>query len=130
MPFSGSQQTRFAFGMGGGTRPAGVFAGKEAFLFSSAGIRPGWYSISDLQYEELFHAQARIEANGNAVWAYWRPGAPRGSANLKLNLALIEQEAESNATWARWAPGVQTGNVSGNLQLDIHAALAANFVLS
>jgi hypothetical protein len=90
------------------------------------GIPAGWYSIANALADQEFVAIMRQEANDAAVWAYWLAGAPRGSANLRLDLNVIRTEADGSAAWARWAPGTQPGN-TGNLQIDMRAALTANF---
>lgn len=91
-----------------------------------SGIPTGWYSIPNVLAEQDFVREMRVEASGAGVWAYWLPGAIRGTANLELNIAVISAEASGSAVWARWAPGSQPGN-TGNLQLDMVGALNANF---
>ncbi len=90
------------------------------------GIPTGWYSIANALADQEFIAIMRQEASDDGVWAYWLSGAPRGTANLRLNLDVIRAEADGSAAWARWAPGT-TGRNSGNLQIDMRAALTANF---
>lgn len=102
----------------------------------AAGIPTGWYSIPNVVKDPEFVALMRAEAEGSAVWASWVLGVglgsspvPKGSSNLNLNIALIQDEAEDQAGWARWAPGTQPEN-TGNLQLDMDAAITASFVLT
>ena len=102
----------------------------------ASGIPAGFFSIANCVKDIDFRALMYAEAEGSAVWALWVLGVdlgsepvPKGSANLELNIALIQNEAEGTATWARWAPGAQPEN-TGNLQLDMTAALIADFVLS
>ena len=78
----------------------------------------------------------RAEAEGAGVWATWALGVDlgsnpliKGSANLALNIALIQDEAEAVATWARWGPGLAEEN-TGNLQLNMTLAITASFILS
>lgn len=91
-----------------------------------SGIPTGWYTMPNVLAEQDFMREARVEANTNGVWAYWLPGAPQGSANLRLDLDIIRAEADGSAVWARWAPAT-TGRNSGNLQLNMVLALEANF---
>jgi len=102
----------------------------------AAGIPEGFFSIANCVKDLDFRTLMRAEAEGLAVWAEWLGGVnlgsnpiPKGSANLELDIALIQNEAEDVATWARWAPGAQPEN-TGNLQLNMRLAIAANFVLS
>ncbi len=102
----------------------------------AAGIPAGWFSIPNVVKDPDFVTLMRAEADGSAVWAAWLLGVdlgsnpiPKGSANLELNIALVQNEAEDNAGWARWAPGTQPEN-TGNLQLDMAAAITASFILT
>jgi hypothetical protein len=97
--------------------------------YDLTGIPVGWYSIPNVLADQDFVALMREEAtNGGADWAYWLPGAPRGTANLRLDMNIIRVEATSGgADWARWAPGTRPGN-TGNLQLNMQEALNADFL--
>lgn len=95
-------------------------------LWDLTGIPAGWYSIANALADRDFVAIMREEASNNATWAYWLPGAPRGTATLRLDLQVIRDEADGDAEWARWAPGT-TGNNSGNLQLNLQEALTVDF---
>lgn len=90
------------------------------------GIPDGWYSMAYVLADQDFMREARVEADTTGVWAYWLPGAPHGSANLRLNYTAIRAEASGAAAWARWAPGT-SGRNTGNLQLNMVLALTANF---
>lgn len=69
------------------------------------------------------------EANGAAVWAKWLPGAIHGTANLRLQIAIVRAMASGAATWARWPAGSpQVPRTNSTLQLDASAAIAANFL--
>lgn len=100
-----------------------------ACSYDLTGIPAGWRSIPNVLADRDFVALMRIEATtGGGNWAYWLPGAIQNSANLQLNMAIIRIEATSGgANWARWAPGTQPGN-TGNLQMDMRAALNADFL--
>lgn len=91
-----------------------------------SGIPEGWYSMAYVLADQDFMREARVEADGAAEWAYWLPGAPHGTANLRLDYATIRAEANGAAAWARWAPGT-TGQNTGNLQLNMVLALTVNF---
>ena len=70
------------------------------------------------------------ECDGDGVWAQWRAGtsvSPRGTSNCQVASELVRQEANGSAVWARWAPGTTAKN-SADLQLDVRAALNADFV--
>jgi hypothetical protein len=97
--------------------------------YDLTGIPIGWYSVQFALADQEFIVLMRDEAtNGGADWAYWLPGVPRNTANLRLDMAVIQAEATSGgADWARWAPGTQPGN-TGNLQLNMQEALNADFL--
>jgi len=97
-----------------------------ACTWDTTGIPAGWYSIATVLADDDFRREMRVEADGDAGWAYWLPGAPRGSANLRLDLSVIRAEANADADWARWAPGTRAGN-TGNLQLNMIEAFSADF---
>ncbi len=95
--------------------------------YSLVGIPAGWYSIPNVLADQDFVALMRTEATtGGADWAYYLPGVPQGTANLRLDMIIIRAEAQGAAEWARWAPGTQPGN-TGNLQLNMQLALNADF---
>ena len=102
------------------------------------GILSGFFSISNCLKDPDFLDEMRKEAEDiTPIWCKWDAGfdlptdpVPKRTGNLNLNLSLIQNEAEGlNPTWGRWAPGVQRGN-TGNLQLNMRLAIAANFVLT
>jgi hypothetical protein len=96
--------------------------------YDLTGIPIGWYSIANATADQDFVLLMRDEAtNGGGDWAYWLPGVPQNSANLRLDMNVIRTEASSGgADWARWAPGTQPGNTA-NLQLNMQDALNADF---
>ena len=66
-------------------------------------------------------------------------GAALGlSLTMQQVIARAKQEADGNAVWATWKPGVLTPldslgvlpKASGNLNFDIDAAIAADFVVT
>lgn len=96
--------------------------------YDLTGIPDGWYSIANVLVDQEFLELMRIEATtGGADWAYFLFGTTQGSANLRLDMAIITDEANGTADWARWAPDTQPGN-TGNLQLHMLDALAADFL--
>lgn len=99
-----------------------------ACSYDLSGIPSGWYSIASVLADQDFVREMREEAtNGGGDWAYWLADAPRGTANLRLDMTVIRVEATSGgADWARWAPGTQPGNTA-NLQLNMIEALNADF---
>ena len=99
------------------------------------GIPAGFFSIANCVKDPDFLNFMRVQAEGAGVWCSWVAGVdlgsepvPKGTANLELNIALIQNEAEGSAIWARWAPGTQPEN-TGNLQLDMVTALDVTFTL-
>ena len=70
------------------------------------------------------------------------PRVRKAATGLNLTgqqlLTRARQEAEGNAVWSSWLPGVLTPldslgvlpKASGNLRVDIDAAIAADFVLT
>lgn len=92
-------------------------------------VLPGWGDVGDWLQDPQFIAAMRTEATGSAVWAYWSPGAIRGTAELNLRMSVVLAMANGAGTWARWSPGGSPAPPRGTatIQLDAATAIAANF---
>lgn len=124
---SGSPQAVVAIANG-----AGILIGGPGMVLR--GIPGGFFSIANCVKDPDFLLEMRNEAESEAVWCKWDVGVnlptlplPKGTANMTLNVALIEIEANGNRGWARSAPGC---TVTSGLQLNMQLALLANFVLT
>ena len=100
--------------------------------FDLTGLPVSWEPWYDASLLNEFITIKQQECDGDAVWAKWRAGTsvtPRGSANCVVQENFIRQEADGSAVWARWAPNTTIRN-SALLQIDIRAALTADFVVN
>lgn len=108
------------------------FTAASSFVLTGLPLSGDWEPWYDVSLLNEFITIKQQECDGDAVWAKWRQGTsvtPRGSANCVVQESLIEQEANGSAVWARWAPGTTIKN-SAMLQIDIRAALTADFVVN